>query len=233
METGILITKAWFTARPENKKEAQIKTKSCSCSKSTPAKNFAELVKLVKQAEEILIIWKLGKLVIFLRKKYMIQVNIKEIDKQVFAKERYEHPHTRVNQRMDALHLKSKGLSNKEICNILGICNNALLSYFKMYNEGGIEKLRETNFNRPKSEMEKHLNTIKEYFIQNPPHSISEAAAKIKELTGIERHKTQVRKFMKHLGFRCLAVGVVPAKALTEEKKTSRKNIWTTNCYQD
>ena len=51
----------------------------------------------------------------------MIQVNIKERDKQVFAKKRYEHPHTRVNQRMDSLHLKSKGLGNKEICNILNI----------------------------------------------------------------------------------------------------------------
>ena len=93
----------------------------------------------------------------------MIQVNIKESDKQVLAKERYEHPHTRVNQRMDSLHLKSKGLGNKEIC------NNTLLSYFKMYNEGSIEKLRETNFYRPQSEMEKHLHTIKECFIQNPP----------------------------------------------------------------
>ena len=163
----------------------------------------------------------------------MIQVNIKEEDKKVFAKERYEHPHPRVNQRMDCLHLKAKGFSNKDICIILGICNNTLLSYFKMYNMGGVERLREINFNRPKSEMEKYLNEIKQYFIANPPASISEAAAKIKEITGIERHETQVRKFLKHLGFRCLTVGVVPAKALTEEKKTNKKNIWTTNYYQN
>jgi len=159
----------------------------------------------------------------------MIKITIKEADKKVFAKERYEHPHPRVNQRMDALHLKSKGLSNNEICSILDICNNTLLSYFKMYNLGGVENLREINFNRPKSEMEKHLNKIRQYFMENPPKSISEAAAKIKEITGVERHETQVRKFLKSLGFRCLTVGVVPAKALTEGKKTSRKNIWTTN----
>jgi len=163
----------------------------------------------------------------------MIKITIKEADKKVFAKERYEHPHSRVNQRMDALHLKSKGLSNKEICDILDICNNTLLSYFKLYDVGGVEKLREINFNRPKSEMEKHLDEIKQYFIDNPPGSISEAAAKIKEITGIERHETQVRKFLKFIGFRCLAVGVVPSKALTEEKKTSKKNIWTTNYLRD
>ena len=160
----------------------------------------------------------------------MIQVKIKESDKQVFAKERYEHPHPRVNQRMDSLHLKAKGLSNREICNITGICNNTLLSYFKMYNSGGVTKLREINFHQPQSEMEQYSREIRQYFIDNPPSSISEAAAKIKEITGIERHETQVRKFLKHLGFRCLTVGVVPAKALTEEKKTNKKNIWTTNC---
>ena len=102
-----------------------------------------------------------------------------------------------------------------------------------MYNTGGLEKIREINFNRPKSVMEKYLIEIKQYFIEQPPGSISEAAAKIKEITGIERHETQVRKFLKHLGFRCLAVGVVPAKALSEEKKTSKKNIWTMNYCQD
>ena len=153
----------------------------------------------------------------------MIQVNIKEEDKKVFAKERYEHPHPRVNQRMDCLHLKAKGFDNKDICNLLDICNNTLLSYFKMYNMGGVERLREINFNRPKSEMEKHMHEIKQYFIANPPASISEASAKIKEITGIERHGTQVRKFLKQLGFRCLTVGVVPAKALTEEKKRAKR----------
>ena len=159
----------------------------------------------------------------------MVTVNIREEDAKVFAKERYSHPHTLVNQRMDALHLKSKGLGNKEICNILDICPNTLLSYFRMYNTGGADKLKEVNFNRPKSEMEEYSEEIKKYFTENPPGSISEAVAKIKEITGMERHVTQVRKFLKHLGFRCLTVGVVPAKALTEEKKTNRRNIWTTN----
>jgi transposase len=162
----------------------------------------------------------------------MIKVNIQEADKIIFSRERYEHPHPRVNQRMDALHLKSKGLTNGDICDIIDVCNNTLLSYYKMYNTGGVEKLRKINFNRPKSEMEKHLREIKQHFIDIPPSSISEAAAKIKAITGLERGETQVRKFLKSLGFRCLAVGVVPAKALSEEKKTNKKNIWTTNFPQ-
>jgi len=163
----------------------------------------------------------------------MLQVNIKEEDKALFAIERYEHIHPRVCKRMDALHLKSKGLPNHQICNILDVCPNALLGYFRMYNAGGIEELRKLNFNRPQSQLVAHKDSLEEYFTVNPPSSISEAAAKIKELTGIERKETQVRKFLKSLGFRCLQVGVVPAKAMTEAKKTNKRNIWTKHSNPD
>ena len=163
----------------------------------------------------------------------MLQVNINEKDKEVFARERYEHIHPRVCQRMDALHLKSKDISNEQICNILDICSNTLLGYFKMYNVGGVDELRKINFNRPQSQLAAYRDSIESYFTEHPPCSISEVASKIKELTGIERKETQVRKFLKSIGFRCLQVGVVPAKALTEEKKTSKRNIWTKNFNLD
>jgi transposase len=163
----------------------------------------------------------------------MLQVIIREEDKPVFARERYGHIHPRVCQRMDALHLRSKGLSNTLICEILGICNNTLLGFFKMYNADGVEGLKKINFNRPQSQLVVHKDSLEAYFIKHPPCSISEAAAKIKELTGMERKETQVRKFLKSLGFRCLQVGVVPAKAMTEEKKTNKRNIWTKNFNPD
>ena len=163
----------------------------------------------------------------------MLQVIIKEEDKAVFARERYEHIHPRVCKRMDALHMKSKGVPNKQICDLLDICENTLLGYFKLYNAGGVEELRKINFNRPQSQLVAHKDSLEKYFTENPPSSISEAAAKITELTGIERKETQVRKFLKSNGFRCLQVGVVPAKAMTEEKKTNKRNIWTKNFNLD
>jgi len=163
----------------------------------------------------------------------MLQVIINEKDKEVFARDRYEHIHPRVCQRMDALHLKSKCFSNRQICDILGICNNTLLGYFKMYHRGGVEELRKVNFNRPQSQLSAYKDSLENYFSEHPPCSISEAASKIKDLTGIERKETQVRKFLKSIGFRCLQVGVVPAKALTEEKKTSKRNIWTKSFNHD
>ena len=163
----------------------------------------------------------------------MLQIIIREEDKAVFARERYEHIHPRVCQRMDALHLKAKGLDNSQICNLLDICNNTLLGFYRMYIAGGVDELRKIKFNRPKSRLIEHKDSLEKYFTENPPTSISEAAAKIKTLTGMERKETQVRKFLKSIGFRCLQVGVVPAKALTEEKKTNRRNIWTKNFSLD
>ena len=106
------------------------------------------------------------------QKNIMLQVNIKEEDRAIFAIERYEHIHPRVCKRMDALHLKSKGLPNHQICNILDICLNTLLGYFRMYNAGGVEELRKLNFNRPQSQLVAHKDSLEEYFADNPPYTI-------------------------------------------------------------
>jgi transposase len=163
----------------------------------------------------------------------MIKVQVKPEDIFVLSKERYEYPHPRVQQRMEVILLKSKGFSNSLICSALNICPNTLRSVYRIYNEGGIEKLKEVNFYRPQSELKEFSATIEDYFEKNPPRSINEAAAKIKELTGVERKETQVRKFLKDMNFRFIKVGSVPAKALTEEKKRNKENFWKKNSNQD
>jgi hypothetical protein len=122
--------------------------------------------------------------------------------------------------------MKDCGLSNNQICLILGICNNTPLSFFKQYTEGGLTRLNEINFNQPESDLKAYSATIEKYLEENPPQSISEAAAKIETLTGIKRGETQVRKFLNDKCFGFGRVGTVPAKALTEEKKTNRETFW-------
>jgi transposase len=156
----------------------------------------------------------------------MLNVQIKSSDIPLLCLQRYDHPHPRVQKKMEALYLKGIELSNRQICKILNITNNTLLKYFRQYMEGGIEGLKEVKFYRPQSDLREFSGTIEQYFLEHPPHSIREASAKIKELTGIDRKETQVRKFLKSLKFRFIKVGSVPAKALTEEKKTSREIFW-------
>jgi transposase len=140
--------------------------------------------------------------------------------------QRYEHPHPRVQKKMEALYLKGIELPNRQICKILNIINNTLLKYFRQYMEGGIEGLKEVKFYRSQSNLKKFSGTIAPYFLEHPPRSIREASAKIKEMTGMDRKETQVREFFKSLEFRFMKVRSIPAKALTKGGKTSGKFFW-------
>ena len=84
---------------------------------------------------------------------------------------------------------------------------------------GGIEKLKEIKFYRPQSELEKHRTSLEDYFHYNTPATINEAVNKIEELTGIKRSPTQIRKFLKSMGMRCLKVGALPAKADPDQQE--------------
>ncbi|MCL4506238.1 MAG: hypothetical protein M1434_14355 [Chloroflexi bacterium] len=44
--------------------------------------------------------------------------------------------------------------------------------YFELYMTGGIEKVKEVTFHRPKSEMEAYTTTLEAHFRANPPATI-------------------------------------------------------------
>ncbi len=107
----------------------------------------------------------------------------------------------------------------------MGISGNTLRGYFRDYQSGRIEKLKEINFSRPQSELENYRSTLKDYFESHPPATINEAILTIELLTGIKRSSTQVRKFLKSIGMRCLKVGQIPSKADTEKQAEYQKNL--------
>ena len=119
---------------------------------------------------------------------------------------------------MEALLLKSEGLSHKQIGQIVGVSQSKLRTYFDQYQRGGIEELKRLNFYSPKSELEEYDSIIEEEFKNNPPATLKEAAARIKELTGIERSTVQVGKYLKK-GFIRRKAAPIPAKADTEKQK--------------
>ena len=133
--------------------------------------------------------------------------------------ERYNHPHPRVQRKMNVVYLKSQGISHKEIKRLERICENTLLSYLREYQEGGIERLKEVRFYSPKSDLEKYSKSIESYFNEHPPATVNEAAAKIEEITGIKRKRERIRVYLKQLGFRPRKVGMIPAKADSEEQE--------------
>jgi transposase len=157
----------------------------------------------------------------------MIRIEFSEEEKQALDYERYHHPHPHVQRKMEALWLKSQKLPHKDICRFTGISKHTLCTYLEAYKEGGINKLKEINFYKPKSVLSLHEKTIEIYFREHPPASINEARDKIHELTGISRSPTQVRQFLTSLGMRPRKVGMMPAKGDAKKQDAFKKKIWS------
>jgi transposase len=154
----------------------------------------------------------------------MMRLEFSEEDVKALEHERYYHPDPRVQRRMEILLLKANGLPHHQVEKISGTCGNTIRRCFRMYQEGGIEKLKEVNYYRPQSELIDHKQTLEEHFHAHPFASVQEAISQIEELTGIRRSPTQTRKFLKSMGMRRLKVGTIPAKADPDEQETFKKN---------
>jgi transposase len=150
-----------------------------------------------------------------------------EEEVQRLRQERFEHPHPRVQRKMDVLLLKSQGLAHQQITTIADVSENTLREYLREYQRGGIEKLKELPFWGPQSALQGYRETLEAYFLENPPATVKEAAAKIEQITGIRRGLSQVRQFLKSLGLRRLKVGHIPAKVDLEQQEQFKKKSWS------
>jgi transposase len=132
---------------------------------------------------------------------------------------RFNYPSAIVQKRMHVVYLKTLKINHTMIGQILNIHVNTVTKILKMYNAGGIEKLKELNFGTNKSELEAYKISIEESFKKEPVSSIKEAQNRIEKLTGIKRSHTQVRKFVIKLGLKLRKMGYVPSKADPEQQK--------------
>ena len=69
-----------------------------------------------------------------------IEFTPKEIDALEY--ERYHHVDPKVQKKMEALYLKSQGITHQEICRLGRISEPTLVAYLKQYQAGGIEQLK-------------------------------------------------------------------------------------------
>ena len=111
--------------------------------------------------------------------------------------QRYNHLAPLVQQRMDAIRLKAYGLLHKDIAEIIGIAENTLRDYFELYEQGGIEKLKEIHYYQPESELKEHIVSLEAYFREHPPATIKQAQHEVEVITGVRRSETQIREFLK------------------------------------
>lgn len=131
----------------------------------------------------------------------MTRLVFTEEEQQALHKERFEHPHPRVQQRMEVLWLISQGQRYSQAARLAGVSDATVDRFVAVYRQGGLEALRELKWGSGTSELLDHRDSLEELFRRNPPHTVAEACQRIKDETGIERKPTQVRAFLK----KCLA----------------------------
>jgi transposase len=154
----------------------------------------------------------------------VITIDFTEDAKEKLHQERYKSKHPRVQQKMEALYLKSMGLGTGEICRLCRITRSALAGHLKTYRDGGIEKLKEWKCHGGrKSGLSRHTESIAEEFKRKPPHSIGEAIARIEVLTGVLRTPTSVKLFLKNIGMKFRKVGSAPKGADTPVKQEEQE----------
>lgn len=148
-----------------------------------------------------------------------ITLTFSEADIAALEYERYHHPHPQVQRKMEALYLKSQGLSHNQIRQLCRIGSRTTLSsYLQQYKEGGVEALKVLHYKGQPSQLNEHTASLKAHFEAHPPRSTAEAQSEITRLTGIERSPTQVRACLKRIGMQYRKVGYLPGKSATPEK---------------
>lgn len=150
----------------------------------------------------------------------MLQMKFTEEETERLHHERFHHPHPRVQQRCEVVYLKAINYSHQEIGYIARLSQPTVRSYLEAYQEGGLEKLKELNFQGPTSALNAHQETLEAEFKARPPQTVNEAIERIAEKTGIRRSPTQVCQFLKNLGLKRRKVGHIPAKADVAQQVT-------------
>ena len=113
--------------------------------------------------------------------------------------DRYHHPHPRVQQKMEVLWLKSRGLTHEDIASLADVSRRSVQRYLDEFVAGGLARLRRLSWKGRGNELAAHHAALEDYFLENPPRSTREAQAAIEQQTGVRRGLTQVRAFLKKL----------------------------------
>lgn len=127
----------------------------------------------------------------------MARPTFSEEERRQLRRERFEHPHPRVQLRMEVLWLISCGESYSSAARLADVSDATVDRYVALYREHGIEGLQQFDWQGPTGELAAHRTSLEEMFQAHPPHTTAEACRRIEEATKIKRGLTQVRRFLK------------------------------------
>src|SRR5664280_744515 len=126
---------------------------------------------------------------------------------------------SRVRIKCLVVYLRKIGYQRKEIAEIARINEDTVTNYTKKYDESGLQGLLEENYHQPKSQLEPYTEQLNELFKKQLPHTVNQAIEMIDKETGIRLKPSACRAFLKKMGMKCRRCGVVPGKAMEDERQ--------------
>jgi transposase len=139
-----------------------------------------------------------------------LRVQLTEEQQRIVDEDRSCHPNPRIREKMLVLWLLHHGLTREQAAQIVGVGRATVQRYVAAFREGGLDRLRQWNVNRPVSELAPYRELISESFEKQPVCTVSEAGERIFQLTRLRRGPTQVRKLLKDLGMKWQRVRAIP-----------------------
>ena len=156
------------------------------------------------------------------------------MSKEIFSSEeidnlfeqRFIHPHPMIQKRLEALYLVSQGMQYKEIAKLLRISRVSIFNWVNTYKTEGIEAVKTLKYRKKWGDLTSHQQTLEEHFRNNPPRTVEEAIRTIKKLTGLDRKRTSVFRFLKIIGLSYRKTGIVPGKTDPHKQEEFKKKLW-------
>lgn len=136
------------------------------------------------------------------------------------SRDRFTHPHPRVMRKMEVLWLWSQDQSPKNVARLGGVSRQTAERYLKEFLKCGLDATRTLRWIGPTSELATERSSLEQEFRERPPCTVGEACTRIERLTGLKRHATQVRKFLKttlKMKWRRVKAVPLPPKSTLEE----------------
>ena len=158
----------------------------------------------------------------------MIRIAFTDAQIAALEYERYRHPSPHVQKRMEVVYLKSQDLPHQEIARLCRISRQTLVTILHLYQQGGIERLKQFHFAGQVSALNQHMSSLEAHFRTHPPRTVAEAQATIEQLTGIRRSPTQIRAFLKRIGMKVRKVGAMPGRAHDPVKQQEQDSFQQT-----
>ncbi len=124
------------------------------------------------------------------------------------------------------------GLSREFAARVANVGLSTVERFVATYRQGGLEAVRKGGRERyPTSALVAHTEVIRRSLEEQPARTIAECGQRIKELTGVERQPTQVRRFLKQLGLKwqCVRAIPVPPKKTWRSTRRLKPHLSTNN----